>query len=202
MVEQLTFQLRDGGSIPTSPLQLFVKPISKQTAAICYKKWHYLGDSGFIHQFSYGAYYDGIIRGAISFCPPLAKNIAGLYDADNQDGVLELTRLAIEDSCPKNSESRFIAIALKLLRKQYAVRLIITYADPSVGHTGCIYRASGFEYRGLTAQKTDYWVDGKRYKGSDKWQEIKNKNGVWLPRPRKHLFIKEFTKGVTNDLLK
>lgn len=192
MVKQLAFQLGEGGSIPTSPLQLFVKEITKLTAATFYKKWHYLGDGGFIHQFSFGAYYDNEMVGAISFGPPLAKNIKGLYDSDNQDGVLELTRLAMHDDCPKNSESRFISVAIKLLRKLFNLRLLITYADTAVGHTGVVYKASGFEYLGLTAQKTDYYVDGKRYKGSSTWKYIKQMDGEWLPRSRKHLYIKRF----------
>lgn len=194
MVKQLSFQITDGGSIPTSPLQLYIKRINYETASLFYRKWHYLGSSGFIQQFNFGAYYDEVIVGSISFGAPLAKNISGLYTSDNQEGILELTRLAMVDYCPKNSESRFIAIAIKILRRIYPLRILITYADPSVGHTGVIYRASGFEYKGLTAQKTDYFVNGKRYKGSSVWNQIKNMSGEWKPRQRKHLFIKIFYK--------
>ncbi len=35
----------------------------------------------------------------------------------------------------------------------------MTYADSSQGHTGAIYRASNWEYRGSTV-KTDQWLDG------------------------------------------
>lgn len=181
-----------GGSIPTSPLQLHVKEILKLTAANFYKRWHYLGDGGFIHQFSFGAYFDGCLLGAITFGPPLAKEIKGLYSNSSDEFALELTRLAMHDDCPKNSESRFISVAIRLLKKLFPVRIIISYADPSVGHDGCIYRASGFDYKGLTAQKTDYYVDGKRYKGSSTWKWAKEQNGEWLPRPRKHLYVKEF----------
>ncbi len=40
MVEQLSFQIEDGGSKPTSPLQLFVKLINFETAIALNKKWH------------------------------------------------------------------------------------------------------------------------------------------------------------------
>jgi hypothetical protein len=115
----------------------------------------------------------------------------GYWDRESQSGWYEIKRLAMSPSCPRNSESRFIGKTITLLRKRCIVRGIVTYADSGVGHTGIIYRASGFQYMGLTTPKTDFWVGdvnvGQRRGG------IRGKAGEWRPRSRKHLFIKRFS---------
>lgn len=193
MVEQLTFQLDNGGSIPTSPLQLRISLISKETAGIAYRQWHYFGDKGFLASYSFGAYFEDLLYGAISYGIPNAKNIYGLFTSDSQAGWLELTRLALSDKLPKNSESRVIAVTLKLLRK-YEPKLkgVITYADTAYNHTGVIYRASNFEYLGLTAQKTDLFVDGKPVGKLDRGIKYSDLGGEWVKRSRKHLFVRRF----------
>ena len=189
MAEQLAFQLEEGGSIPTSPLQLFIREVNSQTAYIFYKKWHYLGDSPFLATIHYGAYYDGVCVGIISYGSPDAKKLKGYYDENTQDGWWEIKRLAMTDNCPKNSESRFIAVSQRLLRKTFTVRGLVTLADTAVGHTGTIYKASGFKYLGLTAYKTDYQLED----GSLLWRgKPTDYKGKWIPRSRKHLYIKVF----------
>lgn len=180
------FQEEGGGSIPTSPLQLKVKKINKLTAANSYKKWHYLGNTGFISTINYGAYYDGYLQGAISLGSPNAKRMKGYYDENTQGGWWEIKRLAMRDECPKNSESRFISVAEKLLRKTFKVVGIVTLADSGVGHEGTIYKAANYKYLGLSAQKNDFYVNGKiQHRGKSKGVD-----GVWVKRSRKHVFIK------------
>lgn len=187
--EQSLFQMANGGAVPTSPLQFAVKEISHLTAQNAYKKWHYLRGQSFIGMYNFGAYYDGWLGGAISFGPPSAEEtILGLFGHKDQNGYFEIKRLAMNDSWPKNSESRFIAISMKLLKNMTNVKGIITYADTSMGHRGTIYKATNFEYKGLTASKKDYWVNGKiQQRGKI------NGDGVWKDRARKHLFVYEFT---------
>ena len=193
MTEQLSFQIENGGLIPTSPLQLFVKPINKETASICYKRWHYLGNKGFIQIFGFGAYYDGVIQGAISYHQPSAvETVKGLFNDTNQNGIWEIGRLAMSNDCPKNSESRFIAISIKLLRKLTNVKAILTYADSGVGHVGTIYKASGFKYLGLTDKKSDFWIDGKIQERG----KTKGIDGTWIPRSQKHKYIKIYDKSM------
>lgn len=192
MAEQPDFLQADGGSIPTSALQYHIRPVEKGLAANIYKRHHYFGDKGFLHSYSFGAFYDGMVWGAITFGIPNAKNIKGLYSADEQEGVWEITRLAFDTRCPKNSESRLIGIAIRLFRKITNVRIIISYADTAQNHTGIIYKATGFTSAGLTAQKTDFvHPDGsiKKLKGV-KYSELE---GEWVKRSRKYLFYKDFT---------
>ncbi len=175
---------------PLSPKQFSVVKIPKGVAASVYAKYHYFGEKDFLALYSFGAIYEGEVWGAITFGIPNAHTINGLYDKNDQHGVVEITRLAFKAGSPKNSCSRLIGQGIKELKKYYPVRLIITYADTAYNHTGSIYKASNFEYHGLTDQKTDFvFPDGKvrKVKGI-KYSEME---GDWVPRSRKHRFSKQ-----------
>lgn len=176
----------DGGSRPTSPLQLNLQLIPKRVALSCMERWHYLRGKNFIASFSFGVFYNTCLYGCISFGPPSAwETVYGIFGNKDQGGIFEIKRLALSDLLPKNSESRVISIGIKLLRKSTTVRAIITYADSAVGHTGTIYRATNFTYLGLTAPKKDFWVNGK-IQERGKTHGI---DGQWKPRSQKHKFI-------------
>lgn len=81
----------------------------------------------------------------------------------------ELARLFILDETPKNTETWFVARAIKWIQKNRPeVELLISYADPSVGHAGVIYKAGSWIPDGKTdeGRKTprfDYAVGEKVY---------------------------------------
>jgi hypothetical protein len=127
-------------------------------------------------------------HGAISIGPPNAKILSGLFTPDTQFGWFEILRFALSEDCPRNSESRVISVALKLLRKVAVVKGVISYADTAAEHVGTIYKACGFQSFGLTAPKTDFYVgDEIQWRGS-----TKELDGEWRPRSQKWLFVKRF----------
>ena len=79
----------------------------------------------------------------------------------------ELARLYVLDSEPFNSETWFMARAIKWLRGAFPqVEMLVSYADPSAGHKGTIYKAANWISDGRTDQERktprfDYAVDGK-----------------------------------------
>ena len=192
IVEQSLFQATEGGAKPTSPhsaKDLELRQVKKQLAEVCYEKWHYLGKTGFISEINFGVYYDNKLWGSISYGSPNAKILKGYYTPETQKGWWEIKRLAISDELPPNSASRIIAVSEKFLRKIRFVKGIVTYADSGVGHTGTIYKASGFKYLGLTAKKSDFFNEqGKPIQRG----EVKHLKGEWRDRSQKHKFIKLF----------
>jgi hypothetical protein len=63
----------------------------------------------------------------------------------------ELARLWLDDCVPFNGETWLIAQALRHLKQVHAeVQFIVSYADPSVGHCGTIYKASNWKKDGRT----------------------------------------------------
>ena len=186
--QQPLFQTESGGAIPTSPLQLILKEVSKHTASCAYSRWHYLKDTEFISTINFVIYFQEILLGAISYGAPNAKKMKNLYNEKTQKGWWEIKRLALSEKCPNNSESRIIGISIMLLKKYFFVKGIITLADSSMGHQGIIYKATGFTYYGLTAPKSDYIVDGKKIQRG----RVKGLQGHWVIRSQKHLFVKLF----------
>jgi len=59
--------------------------------------------------------------------------------------MLELNRMAFDDVLPKNSESRAISIAMKLIKRNAPhIKWVLSFADGTQCGDGTIYRASGF----------------------------------------------------------
>lgn len=73
-----------------------------------------------------------------------------LVEGASANDCLTLTRLWISDDLPRNSESRILGILLRALKLGTSIKFILSYADPSQGHVGTIYQASGWLYTGLS----------------------------------------------------
>lgn len=193
VVSRSLFQERNGSPILTSPHDLKLNFISMKEAKECFRLWHYFGEKGFMSSYNFGVFFNDELLGCISYGVPNAIEMKGLYSRTDQKGWWEIKRMALSPRCPKNSASRVIAISIKILRKLENLKGIITYADTAQNHTGTIYKASGFDYRGLTAQKTDLFINGKI--AGKKGQYRRAEEGEieeWRPRSRKHLFVKLF----------
>jgi len=111
--------------------------------------YHYLGkDRG---GKAFGAFLGDLLVAAIVFSPPLRQNTSGQFGLVDGE-VRELSRLCIHPSYhKKNFASWFIKRALK----QISCKLIVAYADTTVGHDGGIYKASNFRLHHTVP--ADYW---------------------------------------------
>ena len=71
--------------------------------------------------------------------------------------MLELNRMAFDDYLPKYSESRCIAISIKLIKKNAPhLKWILSFSNACECGDGTIYRASGFRLTGLKINKNNY----------------------------------------------
>ena len=57
---------------------------------------------------------------------------------------------------PPNSESRVIGVVLRALGRHTRLKFVLAYADPSVGHVGTIYQATGWLYTGVSSATPRY----------------------------------------------
>ena len=65
--------------------------------------------------------------------------------------MLELNRMAFDDTLPKNSESRCIAVSIRLIKKNAPhIRWLLSFADGTHCGDGTIYRAAGFKLTGVS----------------------------------------------------
>jgi hypothetical protein len=91
----------------------------------------------------------GQMVGAAIFGLPGMRETIEKYGEFGRFKLLELRRFVMIDDAPRNSESKSIAIMLRILKK-YGVQRVLSYADPNYGHVGTIYRATGFTLLGQT----------------------------------------------------
>lgn len=125
---------------------IVLRPIPAQEANELVKRVHYSGKVVQNSQLHIGVFYNGKLEGAMQFGPSLDKRkIQGLVSDTAWHEFIELNRMAFSDILPRNSESRALSIAMKLLRK-YApqVKWVVTFADGTQCGDGTIYRAAGF----------------------------------------------------------
>lgn len=140
-----------------------VKNISLEVATRIVRAFHYAKGAAntatYRHGlFRRGEFWDENCQGVALWIPP-TKAAAMATFPDNWQGVLSLSRLVIVPGVPKNACTFLLARSVKLIdRKLWPC--LVTYADSWRGHTGGIYKAAGWEYRGLTKPERTYTVGG------------------------------------------
>ncbi len=145
---------------------IILRPISSKEAGDLVKRVHYSGKVVQNSQFHIGVFLNGKLEGAMQFGPSLDKRkIQGLVRDSLWHEFIELNRMAFSDALPRNSESRAIAIAMRILKKHAPqIKWVISFADATQCGDGTIYRASGFVLTGIK-KNTQVWAapDGSRF---------------------------------------
>lgn len=139
-----------------SAKDIIVKPIKSSIANEFVKKHHYSGKVVQNSQLHFGCFLNGVLGGVMSFGPSTDKRIIQtLVKNTGWNDFIELNRMAFCDLLPRNSESRCISVAMKLIKKNYPhIKWIVSFADGCQCGDGTIYRASGFLLTGINKNKT------------------------------------------------
>jgi len=138
------------GSTPTAALHsLLVKPIPAVVAKPIVEHYHYLHSFPAGTKLTFGVFYQTRLLGAMTLGVGPTHAHSLVRQAIPAD-CMTLTRLWLADELPKNSETFVMGIVLRALRKYSDLKFILSYADPSRGHLGIIYQASGWLYTGLS----------------------------------------------------
>jgi hypothetical protein len=134
------------------------------------------------------------LMGVVMYGTPSSSALrAGVAGPDEANNVIELTRLWVDDSAPKNGESYLIGNSIKQAGKD----IVVSFADSSENHVGYVYQATNWLYTGLSAKRTDWHVEGYDKHGhtwADKYtakemREIFGDKFSLKPRSRKHRYI-------------
>lgn len=130
---------------------IILRPIDRDTANELVRRVHYSGKIVNNSQIHIGVFYNGKLEGAMQFGPSLDKRkIQGLVSGTLWNEFIELNRMAFTEALPRNSESRALAVAMKLLRKHAPhLKWVVTFADGTQCGDGTIYRAAGFVLTGI-----------------------------------------------------
>lgn len=134
--------------------------IANRDARRLLDRWHPLG-AGAAFRFALGAFWNGRCQGVLTFGQP------GMNTATRALGIahreaLELRKFYLTDALPRNSESRCLAVAARLIRAAYPeLRALITYCDAD--QAAVAYRAAGWVVWGTSSYVARYLVAGKWY---------------------------------------
>lgn len=137
---------------------IILKPISAKDGNELVKRVHYSGKVVQNSRIHIGVFLRGKLEGVMQFGPSLDKRkIQGLVSGTGWNEFIELNRMAFTDKLPRNSESRAIAIAMRLLKKHAPqLKWVISFADACQCGDGTIYRASGFVLTGIKENAQNY----------------------------------------------
>ena len=106
---------------------------------------------------AFGLHLGSEIKGVVCYgtpsSAPLRRGIAGVEHSHN---VVELTRLWVCDSVPRNGESFLIGRTLSRSGKE----IVVSFAEIQQGHVGTVYQATNWIYTGLSAKRTNWTVKG------------------------------------------
>lgn len=143
-----------GGEPGVKEIQVRVLPAAVANAFVA--KHHYSGRFVRNSQLHLGAFLNGRLHGVMQFGPPFDKRkVIGLVRDTKWNEMLELNRMAFDSYLPKNSESRCLAIAFRLIRKNAPhVKWILSFSDGTQSGDGTIYRATGFALTGINRNKS------------------------------------------------
>ena len=135
--------------------EIIVKVIPAKVANEFVKKHHYSGKVAPNSKLHFGAFLDGKLHGVMSFGSPMDKSkVLHIVQPCLWNEMLELNRMAFDDYLPKNSESRCLAIGIKLIKKNAPhIKWILSFCDATQCGDGSIYRASGFDLTAIKKMK-------------------------------------------------
>lgn len=141
-----------------SAKDIVIKPISAKAANELVKRVHYSGTHTQNSQLHLGAFYNGKLEGAMQFGPPIDRRKVLPLVADTEwNNMIELNRMAFSDVLPRNSESRALAVAFRMIKKHYPhIEWVLSFSDGCQCGDGTIYRASGFVLTGIKKNSTMY----------------------------------------------
>lgn len=155
MTVQKKKEKRSAGSA-TGAKNLQIKPITPASAARVIRRYHYSGKVVPNSQIHLGVFWNGRCEGVLQFGPPMDKRkTLGLVEGTRWNGFIELNRMAFSDRLPRNSESRALAVALRLIKKHYPhIEWVLSFADATQCGDGTIYRAVGFTLTGIKKNRS------------------------------------------------
>lgn len=151
---------------------------------------HYIGTPG-ATSVALGLYVDNVLGGVMTFGTIPRNNAEAICGLQYAPNVMELTRLAVYDWAPANVESWFIGQALHRLREDHPrVKVLVSYADSSVGHVGTIYQATNWIYTGESTNDVVYRCDdGTLLHPRTTGRLAEKPAGRWVPSSAKHRYV-------------
>ena len=143
--------------------ELVVDWCSYKAAKYAVMNWHYSKRMPMGKLVKVGAWEEGVFIGCVLFSSGSSRFYGIPFGLDMLE-VSELARVSL--SAHKARTSKVVATGIQMLKRQSPeLRLIVSFADPSVGHNGTLYQAGNWLYCGRGTSDTSVrryqWPDGR-----------------------------------------
>lgn len=144
---------------------LRVAPIAAVDANRLVQRVHYSHKTVKNAQLHLGVFLGDKLEGVMQFGPSLDKRkLKDIVRGTKWNEFIELNRMAFSERLPRNSESRALGVALRLMRKQYPhLQWVVSFADGTQCGDGTIYRAAGFVLTQIKKNTSLWEIDGAKF---------------------------------------
>lgn len=112
--------------------------------------------------------------GVLQFGSPVRPNHTPQKMCSNSNNMLELNRMIMLPSEPRNSESKAISKAIKYIKNNYKdVDWLLSFSDGKENNVGYIYQATNWQYLGFSVKMSFYQINGKYIHAITAWHRYK-----------------------------
>lgn len=136
----------------------YVAPTSMKAAKDMVQRHHYARSGAPIGIYLFGLMLKGDFNvWGVSWWIPAPKATVDAYNPGHYSTTMVLHRLVIHPLVPTNGASFLLGRSIRTIASEGKYELLVTYADTWRGHTGQIYKATNWEYRGVS-EPTQVWT--------------------------------------------
>ena len=152
-----------------------VKPIDAKNARDIVKKYHYSGKVVSNSKIHLGVFNDEKLVGCLQYGPPMnGKKTSDKILPDVE--MMELNRMVMMDTEPRNSESKAISLCNKWIKNNTNIKYLLSFSDGKQGNVGYIYQATNWMYIGYLVSNSFYELDGEIMHSVTVWHKYKEKH--------------------------
>lgn len=146
------------------------------------QRHHYTrsGSKAAVFRFGLERIKDNRVLGVALFMAQRKSTAKSMWHGDHKR-VLCLSRLAIDPEVPRNGASFLLGRCIRYIQATGDYDCLITHADTREGHTGQIYRATNWEYMGLTPARPRWENDSGKVasrKQGRRWRTPEEMNAL------------------------
>lgn len=158
-----------------------IKEIDRDLANTTIKKNHYskkVYNATYIHL---GVFMNDDFVGVLQYGYAMNPASCGsVVEGTEMNQYLELNRMWLSDTAPRNSESKALSYSFKYIRGKFPkIKWIQSFADERCGGFGIVYQACSFSFYG--EHTSSFWeLDGETFHNSIKTSEKAGPRGYKL----------------------
>lgn len=138
----------------------YVRPVELSIVSGMVEKYHYAKRCSTWHVYSFGLFLkrDPNVWGVTQWLPP-SRLAVDKFNQGAYKTTLILSRMVLHPLVPRNGASFLLGASVRQIAEAGRFDCLITYADTWQGHDGTVYKASNWNYEGMS-DPTQVWLDG------------------------------------------